>query len=102
MSRACAVGHVTRTGGYTVGVLVQTNFGGHLTMGGVPVGRELGRAVAAAGGDGWCMIVVARERPGSTKTGPSSCAGTRSGDGMGFLEILSGRGLGLSLPGSRE
>ncbi len=30
-------------GGYTVGVLVQSNFGGILTMGGAPVGRELGR-----------------------------------------------------------
>jgi D-aminopeptidase len=30
-------------GGYTVGVLVQTNFGGILTMGGAPVGRELGQ-----------------------------------------------------------
>ena len=30
-------------GGYTVGVLVQTNFGGVLTMNGAPVGRELGR-----------------------------------------------------------
>src|SRR5215207_9124951 len=30
-------------GGYTVGVLVQTNYGGVLTMGGAPVGRELGR-----------------------------------------------------------
>src|SRR6266849_5139352 len=30
-------------GGYTVGVLVQTNFGGILTINGVPVGRELGR-----------------------------------------------------------
>ena len=30
-------------GGYTVGVLVQTNFGGALTIAGVPVGRELGR-----------------------------------------------------------
>jgi len=29
-------------GGYTVGVLVQTNFGGTLTMNGAPVGRELG------------------------------------------------------------
>jgi D-aminopeptidase len=29
-------------GGYTVGVLVQTNFGGILTMNGAPVGRELG------------------------------------------------------------
>lgn len=32
-----------RYGGYTVGVLVQTNFGGVLTMNGAPVGRELGR-----------------------------------------------------------
>jgi D-aminopeptidase len=30
-------------GGWTVGVLVQTNFGGILTMNGAPVGRELGR-----------------------------------------------------------
>jgi D-aminopeptidase len=30
-------------GGYTVGVLVQTNFGGILTLAGAPVGRELGR-----------------------------------------------------------
>ncbi len=30
-------------GGYTVGVLVQTNFGGILTIQGAPVGRELGR-----------------------------------------------------------
>ena len=30
-------------GGYTVGVLVQTNFGGVLTVNGAPVGRQLGR-----------------------------------------------------------
>ena len=30
-------------GGYTVGVLVQTNFGGILTINGAPVGKELGR-----------------------------------------------------------
>ncbi|MEW6210774.1 MAG: P1 family peptidase [Acidobacteriota bacterium] len=30
-------------GGYTVGVLTQTNFGGVLTIGGAPVGQELGR-----------------------------------------------------------
>jgi D-aminopeptidase len=30
-------------GGYTVGVLVQTNFGGILTIAGTPIGRELGR-----------------------------------------------------------
>ena len=33
----------TSLGGYTVGVLVQTNFGGVLSINGAPVGRELGR-----------------------------------------------------------
>lgn len=32
-----------RLGGFTVGVLVQTNFGGVLTINGAPVGREFGR-----------------------------------------------------------
>src|SRR3954467_6014523 len=32
-----------RLGGYTLGVLVQTNFGGILTIDGAPVGRALGR-----------------------------------------------------------
>jgi D-aminopeptidase len=62
-------------GGHTVGVLVQANFGGVLTMDGVPVGRELGRYAfgppedsAAATGprdrpDGSCMIVVATDAP---------------------------------------
>jgi D-aminopeptidase len=54
-----------RYGGYTVGVLVQTNFGGILTMGGAPMGRELGRYAYAnaAQGDGSCMIVVATDAP---------------------------------------
>ncbi|HVH84571.1 MAG TPA: P1 family peptidase [Steroidobacteraceae bacterium] len=60
-------------GGYTVGVLVQTNFGGVLTIGGAPVGRELGQyylhdQAARAGprrdsADGSCMIVVATDAP---------------------------------------
>lgn len=33
----------SQLGGHTVGVLVQTNFGGVLTINGAPVGRELGR-----------------------------------------------------------
>lgn len=32
-----------KLGGYTVGILVQTNFGGVLTINGAPVGRELGK-----------------------------------------------------------
>ncbi len=60
-------------GGYTVGVLVQTNFGGVLTIAGAPVGVELGqyylRASHADAGriryraDGSCMIVVATDAP---------------------------------------
>ncbi|MCX6574277.1 MAG: P1 family peptidase [Candidatus Aminicenantes bacterium] len=55
-------------GGYTVGVLVQTNFGGVLTIRGVPFDRkEAGVGASAAGanlsGDGSCMIVVATDAP---------------------------------------
>ena len=56
-------------GGWTVGVLVQSNFGGVLQILGVPVGRELGRysfqreAPAADRGDGSIMIVVATDAP---------------------------------------
>lgn len=54
-------------GGYTVGVLVQSNFGGVLSVDGVPVGEELGRHYLSGrlGGspDGSCMIVVATDAP---------------------------------------
>jgi D-aminopeptidase len=69
-------------GGYTVGVLTQTNFGGNLTIAGVPIFRTLqppptrggvannvGGSVAARGdvdrasGDGSCMLVVATDAP---------------------------------------
>ena len=55
--------------GYTVGVLVQSNFGGVLTMDGAPVGKELGKyAFSNAGaGDGSCMIVVATDAPLTTR-----------------------------------
>ena len=54
-------------GGYTVGVLVQTNFGGVLKVDGVPVGKALGKYylsdVLNASPDGSCMIVVATDAP---------------------------------------
>ena len=54
-------------GGYTVGVLVQTNFGGNLRIAGVPVGELLGKYylhdALAASPDGSCMIVVATDAP---------------------------------------
>ena len=56
----------SRAGGYTVGVLVQSNYGGNLTMGGAPVFRELSRKPGLpndGAGDGSCMIVVATDAP---------------------------------------
>jgi D-aminopeptidase len=64
-------------GGYTVGVLVQANYGGILRIDGVPVGRQLGRydfrsVVEGAGdapdrNDGSCMIVLATDAPVSPR-----------------------------------
>jgi D-aminopeptidase len=59
---------------YTVGVLAQTNFGGNLTIAGVPIFRTLQPPRRAAGrppdgadfverGDGSCMLVVATDAP---------------------------------------
>jgi D-aminopeptidase len=52
-------------GGYTVGVLVQTNYGGYFTMAGAPVWKEMkpARAQQAFDHDGSCMIVVATDAP---------------------------------------
>lgn len=53
-------------GGYTVGVLVQTNFGGNLQIAGDPVGEKLGKYPfkdALEKSDGSCMIVVATDAP---------------------------------------
>lgn len=69
-------------GGYTVGVLVQTNFGGVLQVNGVPVGVELGMyyfkrhlnpspaspdSKETKGPDGSCMIVVITDAPLDTR-----------------------------------
>jgi D-aminopeptidase len=64
-------------GGYTVGVLVQTNFGGVLSIAGAPVGRELGQHYlrdqverrgdsgdpAQGRADGSVILVVATDAP---------------------------------------
>src|SRR5205823_2661676 len=64
-------------GGYTVGVLVQTNFGGVLTINGAPVGRELGQyflkevlegpqelsPAASNQADGSVIVVIATDAP---------------------------------------
>jgi D-aminopeptidase len=77
-------------GGYTVGVLVQTNYGGVLTINGAPVGRELGKyylreeleraasgATKSAGGrgavgdqdaaDGSIIIIIATDAPADAR-----------------------------------
>ena len=62
-----------KLGGYTIGVLVQTNYGGVLTIAGAPVGKELGQyylreelqqaSGAKDRGNGSVMIVVATDAP---------------------------------------
>ncbi|MDX1971026.1 MAG: P1 family peptidase [Candidatus Sumerlaeia bacterium] len=55
-------------GGYHVGVLVQSNYGGILTINGAPVGRELGQFPLSSYTtgekvDGSCMVIVATDAP---------------------------------------
>jgi len=58
-----------KLGGYTVGVLVQSNFGGVLSIDGVQVGKALGQyyfrdeLAADTSADGSIMIVVATDAP---------------------------------------
>ena len=60
------------TGGYTVGVLVQTNFGGSLMINGAPVGRELKKSPFSSSipydeDEGSCMIIIATNAPLSNR-----------------------------------
>lgn len=70
-------------GGYTVGVLVQTNFGGVLTMAGAPVGQELGRY----------YLKQELERGKETKSPPgtnvSTLRGSDAGDGSVIIVIAT-------------
>lgn len=54
-------------GGYTVGVIVQTNFGGVLTIDGVPIGEQMKKfymnETLRDSADGSCMIVIATDAP---------------------------------------
>jgi D-aminopeptidase len=77
-------------GGWTVGVLVQTNYGGVLQVAGVPVGQALGQyylkdELSKAGADGSCIVVIATDAPLSDRN----------------LERLAHRGLlGIAQTGS--
>ena len=77
-------------GSWTVGVLVQTNYGGVLQVAGVPVGQALGQyylkdELSKASGDGSCIVVIATDAPLSDRN----------------LERLAHRGLlGIARTGS--
>jgi D-aminopeptidase len=77
-------------GGWTVGVLVQTNYGGVLQVAGVPVGQALGQyylkdELSKQSGDGSCIVVIATDAPLSDRN----------------LERLAHRGLlGIARTGS--
>ena len=77
-------------GGWTIGVLVQTNYGGVLQVAGVPVGQALGKyflkdELSKASADGSCIVVVATDAPLSDRN----------------LERLAHRGLlGIARTGS--
>ena len=108
-----------RLGGWTVGVLVQTNFGGVLQIAGAPVGQELGRyylkgaleGTVLERGDGSIMIVVAtdaalthrnlerlshRALAGLARTGSSMTNG--SGDYVIAFSTVPVTELGVSVP----
>jgi D-aminopeptidase len=57
-----------KLGGWTVGALVQSNYGGVLSVGGVPVGQRLGRyflrdELSSGSGDGSVIVVIATDAP---------------------------------------
>ena len=59
-------------GGFTVGVLVQSNFGNSLIINGAPIGRELKKSllnnnIPYEDDEGSCMIVIATDAPLSNR-----------------------------------
>ena len=88
------VRHGRRT--FTVGALLQTNFGGALTIMGVPVGEMLGRTdfdkFRAPRGDGSCMIILATDAPLSARQ--LSRVARRAMIGLGRTGSILGHGSG--------
>ena len=85
-------------GGHTVGALVQSNFGGILTIDGVPVGEALGRhdfhdlLASGEAGDGSVMIVLATDAPLSPRQ--LERLGRRSTAALGRVGSYVGHGSG--------
>jgi D-aminopeptidase len=84
-------------GGWTVGVLVQSNYGGVLSVAGVPVGQALGRymlkdELAGGSGDGSVIIVVATDAPLSDRNLKRLAARTFLGIARTGSPITNGSG----------
>ena len=77
-------------GGYTVGVLVQTNFGGNLTIAGAPVGEKLARGDRPV--DGSILIVIATDAPVDARN--LERMGARSMMGLGRTGAAGSNGSG--------
>lgn len=98
-------------GGFTVGVLAQTNFGRSLVISGVPVGRELEERTGNESGDGSCMVVVATDAPLTSRNlkrlarravfGLARTGGNCS-NGSGEYVIAFSTAEGLRIPHYRE
>lgn len=74
-----------KQGGYTVGVIVQSNFGGDLTINGVRIGRELGEQVSRSGARG-------AEMPAAVRSAEASAG--NSGDGSIMIVVATDAPLG--------
>ena len=101
---------VVRLGGaegtaYTVGVLVQSNYGGRLTIDGRQIWRTLTPGRAGGSTDGSCMIVVATDAPLDARD-LERLAGSHDvtiGDGaLQVLVELERGGQGVELPGEPD
>lgn len=82
-----------RSGGHTVGVLVQSNFGGELRLAGVPVGCESQRRrLRPDSGDGSIVMVVATDAPLSARNLERLAARTMVGLARTGSNLANGSG----------
>ena len=84
-------------GGYTIGVLVQSNYGGVLQVAGVPVGQRLGQyylkdELARDAADGSIMMIVATDAPLSDRNLARLAARTGAGLARTGASMSNGSG----------
>ncbi len=87
-SRLATIGNKT----YTVGVLVQTNFGRELIINGIPYTKEVKHEEVKRKEDGSCMIVIATDAPLTTQN--LKRLAKRSFIGMGRTTTVMSNGSG--------